>query len=62
MYVFYSDASPIGTPTHKNDESIQWEMVDDLPSNVIHNLNWMIPMAKSFQAGNENKPFKLVQL
>ena len=51
------DAASIGDGVHDaasiGDGVVEWSEVDDLPPNIISNLNWLIPLAlnNDFQKG-----------
>lgn len=54
LYVMlhYGNTKDFSTVT---DEKIEWFKVDDLPDNILENLNWMIPMGMERL---KNKEFK----
>ncbi len=41
--------------THNDHEKIEWFPVDSLPENVITNLHYLIPMARTHLQGHESQ-------
>lgn len=44
VMVYYADGVPVDDLESKTDEIVEVHPVDDLPSDTIYNLQWMIPM------------------
>ncbi len=54
--IYKGDASDI---ENVNDEKIEWCDINKLPSNIITNLSWLVPMALDKIKNNAFKEFSL---